>query len=96
MRPGRPSSPSRKCGPATCWPTRALAAGTLPALYVTALAEAPRGAWPLGLAGRYEPDRAHLADYARLAASEEGFARYCAVHVKDATTDETAGLIAAE
>ena len=51
-----------------------LAAGTLPALYVTALAEAPRGAWPLGLAGRYEPDRAHLADYARLAASEEGFA----------------------
>ena len=74
----------------------ALAAGTLPALYVTALAEAPRGAWPLGLAERYEPDRAHLADYARLAASEEGFARYCAVHVKDATTDETAGLIAAE
>ena len=73
-----------------------LAAGTLPALYVTALAEAPRGAWPLGLAERYEPDRAHLADYARLAASEKGFARYCAVHVKDATTDETAGLIAAE
>ena len=73
-----------------------LAAGTLPALYITALAEAPRGAWPLGLAGRYEPDRANLADYARLAASEEGFARYCAVHVKDATTDETAGLIAAE
>ena len=73
-----------------------LAAGTLPALYVTALAEAPRGAWPLGLAERYEPDRAHLADYTRLAASEEGFARYCAVHVKDATTDETAGLIAAE
>ena len=73
-----------------------LAAGTLPALYVTALAEAPRGAWPLGLAERYEPDRAHLADYARLAASEEGFARYCAVHVKDGTTDETAGLIAAE
>ena len=73
-----------------------LAAGTLPALYVTALAEAPRGAWPLGLAERYEPDHAHLANYARLAASEEGFARYCAVHVKDATTDETAGLIAAE
>ena len=73
-----------------------LAAGTLPALYVTALAEAPRGAWPLGLAERYEPDRAHLADYARLAASEEGFARYCAVHVTGATTDETAGLIAAE
>ena len=59
----------------------ALAAGTLPALYVTALAEAPRGAWPMGLAGHYEPDRAHLADYAQAAASEDGFARYCADHV---------------
>ena len=59
----------------------ALAAGTLPALYVTALAEAPQGAWPMGLAGHYEPDRAHLADYARLAASEAGFGRYLAEHV---------------
>ena len=57
------------------------AAGALPALYVTALAEAPRGAWPLGLPGHYEPDRAHLAEYAALAASEAGFARYCAAHV---------------
>ena len=73
-----------------------LAAGTLPALYVTALAEAPQGAWPLGLAGRYEPDRAHLADYARLAASEEGFAAYCAAHVTDAASDETTTPIAAE
>lgn len=55
-----------------------LAAGTLPALYVTALAEAPEGAWPLGLPGRYEADRDNLAEYARLAASEEGFAEYCA------------------
>ena len=73
-----------------------LAAGTLPALYVTALAEAAQGAWPLGLAGRYETDREHLADYARLAASEEGFAAYCAQHVTGADTDETTGLIAAE
>ena len=73
-----------------------LAAGTLPALYVTALAEAPRGAWPLGLAGRYEPDRANLADYARLAASEEGFAAYCAAHVTGSAADDGAGLIAAE
>ena len=73
-----------------------LAAGTLPALYVTALAEAPQGAWPLGLAGRYEADREHLAEYARLAASEEGFAAYCAEHVTGADTDETTGLIAAE
>ena len=73
-----------------------LAAGTLPALYVAALAEASQGAWPLGLAGRYEPDRAHLADYARLAASAEGFAAYCAAHVAGSATDETTGLIAAE
>ena len=69
-----------------------LAAGTLPGLYVTALAEAPQGAWPLGLAGRYETDREHLAEYARLAASEEGFADYCAAYVDIDVT----GLIAAE
>ena len=69
-----------------------LAAGTLPALYVTALAEAPQGAWPMGLAGRYEPDRAHLAAYAQAAASDEGFADYCAEHVDEDAT----GLCAAE
>ena len=69
-----------------------LAAGALPALYVTALAEAPHGAWPLGLTGLYEPDRDHLAEYARLAASEEGFADYCAEYVGDDVT----GLCAAE
>ena len=73
-----------------------LAAGTLPALYVAALAEAPRGAWPLGLAGRYEADRAHLADYARRAASEEGFAAYCAEHVTGPGTDEATAACAAE
>ena len=73
-----------------------LAAGALPARDVAALAEAPQGAWPLGLAGRYEPDRAHLADYAMLAASEAGFTAYCAAHVKDAASNETTGLIAAE
>ena len=68
------------------------AAGTLPALYVTALAEAPQGAWPLGLAGLYEPDRDNLAEYARLAASDEGFADYCAENI----TDDVTGLCAAE
>ena len=69
-----------------------LAAGTLPALYVSAIAEAPRGASPLGLAGRYPPDRDHLADYARLAASDAGFADYCAQNVASDVT----GLRAAE
>jgi glutaconate CoA-transferase subunit A len=52
------------------------AAGTLPALYVEAVAVAPRGAWPLPLAGEYPRDDAHLTEYVALAASEEGFRRY--------------------
>lgn len=61
-----------------------LAAGTLPALYVTAIAEAPRGAWPLGLNDRYAADAAHLAEYARLARSDDGFRRYLERHVHSA------------
>ena len=36
----------------------------------------PNGAWPLALADHYPPDAAHLAEYARLAATAEGFAAY--------------------
>lgn len=49
------------------------AAGVLPALYVSAIAEAPRGAWPLGLAGSYPVDEAALARYAEAARTEAGF-----------------------
>lgn len=59
----------------------ATAAGTLPGLYVTAVAEAPRGAWPLGLPGSYDADTDHLAAYARLARSAEGFESYLREHV---------------
>jgi glutaconate CoA-transferase subunit A len=52
------------------------AAGTLPALYVEAIAVTPRGAWPLALFGEYLRDDAHLAEYVALAATEEGFRRY--------------------
>lgn len=58
-----------------------VAAGTIPALYVHAIAHAPRGAWPVGLRGCYAADHAHLARYVELAASEEGFARYLREHV---------------
>ncbi len=58
----------------------ALAGGSLPALYVTAIAEAPNGAWPLGLAGHYSPDAAHLAGYAEKARSRQGFEDYLAEH----------------
>jgi glutaconate CoA-transferase subunit A len=53
-----------------------LAAGTLPGFYVAAVALAPRGAWPLPLPDHYPADAAHLAEYARLAATEDGFAEY--------------------
>lgn len=57
------------------------AAGTIPALYLSALAEAPAGAWPLGLFDRYAADRDHLAHYVDAARSAEGFARYLEEHV---------------
>jgi glutaconate CoA-transferase subunit A len=60
-----------------------LAAGTLPGFYVEAIAVAPRGAWPLPLPERYAADLDHLAEYARLAATPEGFARYLDQHVHD-------------
>jgi glutaconate CoA-transferase, subunit A len=53
-----------------------LAAGTLPGFYVEAVAVEPRGAWPLPLPDRYGLDAAHLSEYARLAATAEGFAQY--------------------
>jgi glutaconate CoA-transferase subunit A len=57
-------------------PDPLLAAGTLPGFYVEAVAVAPRGAWPLPLPDHYGIDAAHLAEYARLAATPEGFAQY--------------------
>jgi glutaconate CoA-transferase subunit A len=61
-----------------------MAAGALPALYVDAAAQAPRGAWPLALAGRYPLDLGHMEDYKRRAASDEGFADYLSDHVLSA------------
>jgi glutaconate CoA-transferase subunit A len=53
-----------------------LAAGTLPGFYVEMIAIAERGAWPLGLPDFYAADADHLAEYARMAATAEGFAEY--------------------
>jgi glutaconate CoA-transferase subunit A len=57
------------------------AAGTIPSLYVEAVALAPRGAWPLGLVGRYEQDAEHIRGYAAAARTADGFAAYLARHV---------------
>jgi glutaconate CoA-transferase subunit A len=53
-----------------------LAPGVISATYVTATARAERGAWPLGVAGLYGIDDAHLAHYAKAARTREGFQRY--------------------
>ncbi len=60
----------------------ASAAATLSALYVTAIAEAPQGAWPLGLAELYASDDAHLALYAAAARTEEGFRNYLSEYAR--------------
>jgi glutaconate CoA-transferase subunit A len=53
-----------------------LAAGTLPGFYVEHITAAGRGAWPLPLADHYAADAEHLALYARMAATADGFAQY--------------------
>jgi glutaconate CoA-transferase subunit A len=60
-----------------------MAAGTIPALYITAITEAPRGAYPVGLPGAYSPDEAALAAYARAAETEEGFRDWLEAAVLD-------------
>ena len=53
-----------------------LAAGALGGFYLDAIAIEPNGAWPLGLADHYTADTLHLAEYARLAATADGFTTY--------------------
>jgi glutaconate CoA-transferase subunit A len=52
------------------------AAGTVPGFYIESVAVEPRGAWPLPLPDRYGIDAAHMSEYARLAATLEGFSQY--------------------
>ncbi len=55
-----------------------LAVACVPSLYVSAIAEAPRGAWPSNLPGHYALDAAAIAEYARAAATPEGFSAWLA------------------
>jgi len=61
--------------------TEASAAGALSSLYVTAIAEAPKGAWPLGLDEHYAADDVHLAAYAQAARGEREFRDYLTQHI---------------
>ena len=53
-----------------------LAPGVISSIYVTAIAHAPRGAWPLGMPGLYGADDLHISQYAKAAKTREGFQRY--------------------
>jgi len=53
-----------------------LAPGVISSAYISGVAQAPRGAWPLGVADVYAIDDAHLAAYAKAARTREGFERY--------------------
>jgi glutaconate CoA-transferase, subunit A len=59
----------------------AMAAATIPAFYLDAVALAPRGAWPLKMGDLYGEDTQHLLDYIALAQTEQGFRRYLDQHV---------------
>jgi len=53
-----------------------LAPGCISATYIDSIAIAERGAWPVALLDEYGFDAAHVAEYARLAKTEAGFAEY--------------------
>jgi glutaconate CoA-transferase subunit A len=50
----------------------------IPALYIEAIAHAPRGAWPLAFGDAYPADHAWLSAYVRHSATAAGFADLCA------------------
>jgi glutaconate CoA-transferase subunit A len=52
------------------------AGAVLPAIYVSRIAVAKRGAWPLGLGDYYPDDEKTLSEYAALARTEEGFGEF--------------------
>ena len=62
-----------------------LAPGLLASVYVSGLARAERGAWPLSVAGLYGIDDAQLARYAKAARTREGFQRYLEEYVWNRT-----------
>lgn len=59
------------------------AAGTLPAIYVNAIAKVKQGAWPYALPGGYGEDEGHIRQYMDLARTEEGFQEYLARYIFD-------------
>jgi len=52
------------------------AAGVIPAIYITAVALAPHGTWPLPFQGHYPGEDALLARYVEVSRTQEGFDRF--------------------
>jgi glutaconate CoA-transferase subunit A len=65
-----------------------LAPGVLSSVYVSGVAQAKRGAWPLSVAGVYGIDDAHLTLYAKAAKTREGFQSYLEVYVWHRTPEK--------
>lgn len=63
-----------------------LAPGVIASVYVTGVARAERGAWPLGVPEVYGIDDAHLLQYAKAAKTREGFDRYLDEFVRPGRT----------
>jgi len=59
------------------------AAGTLPSMYISAIAQAEHGAWPLGITGLYDRDYAAIAEYAKAARTQEGFDVWMHSHLEN-------------
>jgi glutaconate CoA-transferase subunit A len=65
-----------------------LAPGVLSSVYVSGVAQAQRGAWPLSVAGVYGIDDAHLSLYAKTAKTRDGFRRYLEEYVWNRTPEK--------
>lgn len=52
------------------------APATIPEMYISEIAVAKRGAWPLGLVHHYPSDKEVLADYAEAARTRDGFREF--------------------
>ncbi len=65
-----------------------LAPGVLNSVYVSGVAQAKRGAWPLSVAGVYGIDDAHLSLYAKAAKTKQGFQRYLEEYVWNHTPEK--------
>lgn len=59
----------------------ALAAGTIPSIYISAIAHEPQGAAPLGITGVYPSKPEELRAYAQAARTDDGFAGWFEAHV---------------